>query len=622
MASMGIVQLPDSEVSLPSATRGSGAQSCDSSTSCIHTSCLKLQSASHRSTAHRTRTQERRWTRCCDLCLTLEPSPKDLISSLRRHKSNMSQWTYFYLDPALKNTRQSTWKRPQRPEDSDFLVDGDIVEIWNHVFRWDDSCVSDKTFNMYRFQGDKLVDAALPSIQAFRNINTTDQFARLEAAATSLDASPEVLALWKQLHSTDSFEWPNEAQLERGRAVLYRYAPYILASLLHWSLSAGFCSPRIARVLNLASYICPPMRSTPEGEAPRISPQSNDRSYMRLMETTQFVIDSCSKGGLVVGAEGWKSIIRVCSSRAGKERDANGYSIFDERAEGIPISQADMIFTLTAFSTAPMHCLRKAGITPTKQECEDWTALWRVTGFYLGLDPSFLRKHHTTYKQSESLLASTILSAFAAEDSPPPPVQFPFDTNLVPKQQQVQHITHITTLADPYASPPTLPVLLCICNRWPIPFTFRQHCAAARQLCGPTLSDWLSIPTTTWFETAQMRLGYFLGALPPRFGRIWRAGWDLKRREAMEASVKGAVELALGLRRTAFRPRKESQYEPEKVGDEFFGVSRFENVKSAIELWGALYGEMAIVCAVVGIVGCTLAPVTVPALGAWLMFGR
>jgi hypothetical protein len=53
------------------------------------------------------------------------------------------------------------------------------------------------------------------------------------------------------------------------------------------------------------------MGSTPEGEAPRISKESNDRSFMHLMETTQWFIDCMGEGAMEPGGSGWASTMRV-----------------------------------------------------------------------------------------------------------------------------------------------------------------------------------------------------------------------------------------------------------------------------------------------------------------------
>ncbi|KAI5360184.1 putative rubber oxygenase Lcp [Septoria linicola] len=220
--------------------------------------------------------------------------------------------SYYYLDKNIKNTiPESTYKRTQKAQDSDDYASGDIIEAWDHVFRWDASCISDAKMQSWRARGDSLADAALPFIMSSA-AGSTDLFARLEAAASRADAAREIKALWKQLNAgaegRDGFDF-DRAQILRGQAVFYRYAPQILASLLQFSLAAGFSSPSISRLLNLTSYLVPPMSSTPDGEAPRITKASNDRTYMRLMETTQFVVDCMGEDAMEVDNDGWKAAI-------------------------------------------------------------------------------------------------------------------------------------------------------------------------------------------------------------------------------------------------------------------------------------------------------------------------
>ena len=141
---------------------------------------------------------------------------------------------------------------------------------------------------------------------------------------------------------------------------------------------------------------------------------------------------------------------------------------------------------------------------------------------------------------------------FAGESDPPPPCQFPFnDPLLLVSQKQLIHhpiLADTKITVDPYTAPATLPVLLAVCNRWPSPFTFPQHCAASRFLLGPSLSDWLSIPRTTWLDRVRLHVGYTLVNIPSRFARIYRSGWDAKRRDAMRRTVEVAVRSQLGNR--------------------------------------------------------------------------
>lgn len=124
------------------------------------------------------------------------------------------------------------------------------------------------------------------------------------------------------------------------------------------------------------------------GEAPRISKESNDRSFMHLMETTQWFINCMADGLMELGGDGWAAIVRVhllhstmrrrLLEKSRREWETKSFSLYDEKAGGIPISQEDMVSTLNSFTSAPLLCRVKTGLP---QECEDWT-LWRVIAYY------------------------------------------------------------------------------------------------------------------------------------------------------------------------------------------------------------------------------------------------
>jgi ER-bound oxygenase mpaB/B'/Rubber oxygenase, catalytic domain len=308
----------------------------------------------------------------------------------------MLRTKYFYLDSDLKKVPPSHFKEAQTATDSDTYQSGDVVEAWDHVFRWTKECVPLSKWEEWRGLGDAYTDVALPIVMGpAGDDGGTDLLSRLETAATQTNPDPAVQKLWLHLNSgPEQALWPNKEQILRGQAVFYRYAPQILASLLHFSLSSGFSSPRVSRILNIASYIVPPMESTPEGDTPRISKESNDRSFQRLMETTQWMINCMGDGAMEPGGIGWSSTVRVrllhtlmrrrILEKSKNEWETKGFSVYNEKEEGIPISQEDMVSTLNSFTSAPLFCMEKTGLSPLPQECEDWTALWRVIGYYFG----------------------------------------------------------------------------------------------------------------------------------------------------------------------------------------------------------------------------------------------
>ena len=128
-------------------------------------------------------------------------------------------------------------------------------------------------------------------------------------------------------------------------------------------------------------------------------------------------------------------------------------------------------------------------------------------------------------------------------------MDFPFDQAAIKKRYLNTPTNAASTNPDPYVTPATLPVLFCISKRWPIYFNFAQHCAAARHLSGKTLSDWLSIPNSSWIYWARYRFGTWLSSLPPRFARAYRSSWDAKRREIMMRSLDASIKFELGNRK-------------------------------------------------------------------------
>ena len=104
---------------------------------------------------------------------------------------------YFYLDPEIERTTPpDKFKAAQSNAESDTYKNGDIIEVWDHVFKWDDYCVPLKKAREWQHRGDVLADVALPILQGpAGDAGGTDLFMRLEAAATASDAPREVTAL-------------------------------------------------------------------------------------------------------------------------------------------------------------------------------------------------------------------------------------------------------------------------------------------------------------------------------------------------------------------------------------------------------------------------------------------
>lgn len=102
-------------------------------------------------------------------------------------------------------------------------------------------------------------------------------------------------------------------------------------------------SPRIVRTLHSVSYLVPHSSS--------VSEASNERTFSRLLETFQFVLEvmGCTsaptdKDYLLPGGEGWKAVVRVrmlhgiARRRTFEQWNATNYT-------DIPVNQEEMSAT-------------------------------------------------------------------------------------------------------------------------------------------------------------------------------------------------------------------------------------------------------------------------------------
>ncbi|CAE6441146.1 unnamed protein product [Rhizoctonia solani] len=343
----------------------------------------------------------------------------------------------------------------------------------------------------------------------------------------------------------------SDDQIRRGQAFFYTYSSPILAGLMHFSLAGGFASARITRVLHAVSYLVPG-KSSKAGEY-AITPATSERTFKRLLETLQMVLDTMGGNTSLVeregkavrpgvhdlapGEEGWRSVVRVrllhgVARRRIMERvrhPEGGIPGYDFNADGYPINQEDLAATLSSFCSAPLICLTRLGYHPSVSEKEDYIALWRHIGYYMGVDPEILSRHFSSLSVNNKFLASTV--------------------------------AHLLENPDPEASrlpPPTMPILHAISHRPPFPSTFAYHCALTRFLVGDRLADHLQIPKTPLLEYYRLRTKLLLTKLPYYFGKVYRLrNWESRRVRISREGLSRVVRWQMGMRRTAFRPRLE-----------------------------------------------------------------
>ncbi|KAI0062811.1 hypothetical protein BV25DRAFT_1885002 [Artomyces pyxidatus] len=471
----------------------------------------------------------------------------------------------------------------ERSEETAHLRSGDLVEAWGYLAEWDDDCVTQEMSESRRKEGDPLCDAAVDLL--WPNLSTSagiDLLAALESHVAEHRVEDAAHAFLKAVsrHPPEDI-CVAESDIHTACEFFLDHALQISQAFMYFSLVGGFASPRIVTTLHAVSYL---VSHNSDAGPEAISQAQLDRTYTRLMETYQFVLDvlgctsstrlwarpSQSAGYLMPGGEGWKSAVRVRMLHAVARRRARGKL---EKAPGIidyvPINQEDMSATLASFSVVPLVCLDRLRLSAKPTHARAYLALWRHVGFYLGVSPPILRRHFAAPGPATKFLASTVIHLF----SPPPP-----GFKALP--------------------PPTLPILHAVSTRGVMRTSFAYSCAAARLFLGDPLAAHVGVPPAAGAARVRLRCALHVQRLGVLFARHYpRRAWAEKRRTVFREGLVITVQSILGMRRTAFRPRggdgKElgkDVMDQEKVEGNPRGGRALKRL--AWELWAELLGVL------------------------------
>jgi hypothetical protein len=201
----------------------------------------------------------------------------------------------------------------------------------------------------------------------------------------------------------------------------------------------------------------------------------------------------------------------------------------------------------------------REGYNPPVSEKDDFIALWRHIGYYLGIESEILSRHFSNLAVSNKFLASVVVHLLELPDDETP--------------------------STPILPPPTMPILHAVADRPPFPTTLAHRCALTRFLVGPSLADHLNVPRTSMYEYCRLRIRLFLTKLPYLFGKLYQMrNWESRRIRISREGLSRVVRWQLGMRRTAFRPRRED-------GDLAEGVEESEAVVPNMVLGKAFMRE-------------------------------
>ncbi|MFB5196802.1 oxygenase MpaB family protein [Neobacillus sp. KR4-4] len=127
-------------------------------------------------------------------------------------------------------------------------------------------------------------------------------------------------------------------------------------------------------------------------------------AYRRIAETGQFVLHIMAPGGLESGGQGIKAIQKVRLMHSAIRYLVQKTSRWDEKENGIPICQEDLLGTLLTFSKVVIDGLRHLGMKVTEKQAEDYLYFWKIIGIILGVREDNIPETMEESKQLEKMI--------------------------------------------------------------------------------------------------------------------------------------------------------------------------------------------------------------------------
>ncbi|KAL4936612.1 hypothetical protein BDV06DRAFT_233253 [Aspergillus oleicola] len=273
---------------------------------------------------------------------------------------------------------------------------GNRVEYhyWDYNFEWTDKHRPGSELNPWIRTCDTLADEAngvLDDLPAPENDpSKRDRYALLRNNHASHAKTKE---LWNQINTVP--EWVDWAQIARGQDLFWRYLIPVTNALTFVSLLGGMGAIRVGEILSRTG-----------GFGAKVVRR-------RLLETVQHTIQvNKSAESLKPGGEGHLASVRVRLLHSAVRRKIMSLveqdpSYYDSENYGLPINDLDSFATINTFSSTVIWLgLPRQGVYLTKQEEEDYIAVWRLVAFYMGAPTEPFENASKAKIVSESLLVN------------------------------------------------------------------------------------------------------------------------------------------------------------------------------------------------------------------------
>ena len=261
------------------------------------------------------------------------------------------------------------------------------------------------------------------------------------------DSPPALRALVEGLESP--IDWLDHSAFIPGVRMFHRNSRLVLGAFVGGVLVEGF--------------------STSISKSFFTTGRLRDQGVRRLKQNNRHMIELFMPGGLEREGDGWKLSVRLRLVHAQIRRLLNESDEWDTASWGVPISSANMGYSISAFSARLLKHLKSLGALFDDEERESFMAVWRYAGHVMGIPETIL------YRDEEEALR---LFEIAKMCEPEPGVESSVMANAL-----IQSAPLVIGIEDPHA------------RRSLVKYVY----TVSRALIGNELADQLMYPKTSTF---------------------------------------------------------------------------------------------------------------------------
>ena len=219
--------------------------------------------------------------------------------------------------------------------------------------------------------GDPIADAAIAELNSLGRNESARLIQRGIAAedpTTLHDVPPAIRRFFESCAEVP--DWVDRSSFMPGCRLFHRHTRLVLAGMVGGTLVEGFTT-NIAKSFFLTGRL-------------------RDNGQRRLRQNNRHMLEIFMPGGLDRMGDGWTHSIRVRLVHAKVRKLLEQSDEWDTEVLGTPVSAAHLGFAIAAFSARLLRHIRRLGASYSREERESFMAVWRYSGYLMGIPESIL----------------------------------------------------------------------------------------------------------------------------------------------------------------------------------------------------------------------------------------